>query len=254
MTATEARPFTPAEAEAERLRRKREAALGYRIFAALRWGDLGDGHITARDPIFPDHFWMLRYHVPFERATVDDMVLVAPDGSVADGGRVPADEAIINRAGYLIHHPIHAARPDVVSAAHVHTPWGTPFSAERRLFDSITQESCIFVDDIALFDDEEVQVQTQEGGQRIAEAIGQHRTVILANHGLLATGGSVAETIAVFVEMERVAEAHMKVRNATPISRDAALYAKSDLVNRVGFESSFGYLVARHVGDPTVVG
>ncbi|MFZ8989499.1 MAG: hypothetical protein ACO2ZJ_04070 [Pseudohongiellaceae bacterium] len=33
-----------------RARRKRECALGYRLFAAHRWGDLGDGHISARDP------------------------------------------------------------------------------------------------------------------------------------------------------------------------------------------------------------
>jgi len=34
-----------------RLERKRQVALGYRILAAQRWGDLGDGHISARcDP------------------------------------------------------------------------------------------------------------------------------------------------------------------------------------------------------------
>jgi hypothetical protein len=53
--------------------------------------------------------------------------------------------------------------------------------------------------------------------------------------------------------MERVAEAHMKARNAVPISDEAARYAQSDLVRygagRVGFMS----LVARHIGDPSVV-
>ena len=29
--------------------RKRRLALGYRIFGAMRYGSLGDGHITARD-------------------------------------------------------------------------------------------------------------------------------------------------------------------------------------------------------------
>ena len=31
-----------------RARRKRDCALGYRLFAAQKWGDLGDGHISAR--------------------------------------------------------------------------------------------------------------------------------------------------------------------------------------------------------------
>ncbi|MEC8834142.1 MAG: class II aldolase/adducin family protein, partial [Pseudomonadota bacterium] len=38
---------------------------GYRIFAAHGWGDLGDGHISARDPDRTDCFWLLRYGVPF---------------------------------------------------------------------------------------------------------------------------------------------------------------------------------------------
>ena len=45
--------------ELERHKRLRELALGYRIFGALRWGDLGDGHITARDPERPDCFWVI---------------------------------------------------------------------------------------------------------------------------------------------------------------------------------------------------
>src|SRR4051812_22048340 len=32
-----------------RAHRKRRLALGYRIFGALRYGSLGDGHISARD-------------------------------------------------------------------------------------------------------------------------------------------------------------------------------------------------------------
>ena len=40
---------------AERAHRKRMCALGYRIFGAMRWGMLGDGHVSARDPELTDH-------------------------------------------------------------------------------------------------------------------------------------------------------------------------------------------------------
>ena len=56
--------------------RKRQAALAYRLFGLLNWGLLGDGHITTRDPELTDHFWLLRYGVAFNAATVDDLVLV----------------------------------------------------------------------------------------------------------------------------------------------------------------------------------
>ena len=51
-----------------RASRKQQVALGYRIFAAQRWGDLGDGHISARDPERTDCFWVLRYGVSYHAA------------------------------------------------------------------------------------------------------------------------------------------------------------------------------------------
>ncbi len=233
-------------ASTERSLRKREVALGYRLLAALGWGDTGDGHISARDPEQPDHFWLLRMGVPFGTATVFDLVLVAPDGSLADG------VGHVNKAGYHIHQPLLAARPDVVSACHTHTEWGTPFSAEARTFEPITQEACIFFEDHAMFDDDEVQVQSTAAGARIAEALGQHGAVILRNHGLLTVGASVAGAVAKFIIMERVAEAHMKALRAKPIPPDAARFAQADLTRDGAAESSFQFLVAHHVGDPSV--
>ncbi|MEZ5225216.1 MAG: class II aldolase/adducin family protein [Acidimicrobiales bacterium] len=113
--------------EAERAHRKRMCALGYRIFGALRWGQLGDGHISARDPEYTDHFWVLDWGIPFRAATVGDLVLVGPDGSVKNGDGEAT--GAVNTAGYNIHAPLLAARPDVVSAAHTHTGFGTPWSA-----------------------------------------------------------------------------------------------------------------------------
>jgi ribulose-5-phosphate 4-epimerase/fuculose-1-phosphate aldolase len=156
-------------------------------------------------------------------------------------------------SAYFIHHPILEARPDVVSATHVHTGWGTPFSAEVRPIEPITQESCIFFEDHAIFDDEEVQVQSVEGGKRIAAALAGSRAVILRNHGLLTVGERVDEAVGSFVQMERVAEAHMKARNAKPISAEAARYAQKDLTRYGAGRIAFWSLVSRHIGEPSAV-
>lgn len=238
---------TPEGVDEIRADRKKQVALGYRILAAQRWGDLGDGHISARDPERTDCFWMLRYGVSYHEAKVSDLVLVGPDGELVEG------EGIINVAGYYIHHPLLVARPDIVSATHVHTGWGTPFSAEVRPIEAITQESCVFFEDHAIFDNEEVQVQSTEGGRKIAIALANNRSVILRNHGLLTVGSRVDEAVGTFVMMERVAEAHMKARNAKPISDGAARYAKKDLIRFGAGRPGFWALVSRHIGDPSVV-
>ena len=230
-----------------RARRKWECALGYRLFAAHRWGDLGDGHISARDPEKTDCFWMLRWGVSYHAARVADLVLVGPDGSLVEG------EGNINIAGYYIHHPILEARPDLVSAVHVHSGWGSPFSAEARMIEPISQESCIFFEDHALWNDEEVQVQSVPAGRRIAEALAQHSSIILRNHGLLTAGDSVAEAVGRFVYMERVAELHMKAHDPKPISAEAARFAKADLIRMGIGRQGFLSLLRRHIPDPDVV-
>ena len=240
-------PEDSRSADEIRAERKQQVALGYRLLAAQRWGDLGDGHISARDPERPDCFWMLRFGPSYHEAHVDDLVLVGPDGTLVEGA------GPINMAAYYIHHPILVARPDAVSATHVHTGWGTPFSAEVRPIEPITQEACVFFEDHAIFDDEEVQVQSVDGGKRIAVALGAHRAVILRNHGLLTVGRSVDESVGSFVLMERVAEAHMKARDAKPISPEAARFAKADLVRLGAGRYGFWSMVARHLGDASIV-
>ncbi|MGI9614850.1 MAG: class II aldolase/adducin family protein, partial [Acidimicrobiales bacterium] len=212
----------------------------------FRWGDLGDGHITARDPQRTECFWVLRSGLSFHRATIDDLVLVDPAGDPVDS------DATYNRTAHHIHWPIHEARPDVVAAAHTHTGWGTPFAAERRLIEPITQEACMFHDDHSLFDDEEVQVLSIEGGKRIAAALGGNSSVILANHGLLTTGPGVAEAVAAFVTMERVCEAALKAPGAQPISAESAAIANADLRVPATFRDAFWALVDRHLSDAIV--
>ena len=223
--------------------RKREVASGYRVFAALGWGDTGDGHISARDPERQDCFWLLDVGVPFSEATPEALVLIGPDGSLVEGGQGT------NWPGYYIHWPILAARPDLVSAAHTHTPYGTPFTAQAQPIAPITQEACIFYDDHGLFDDEEVQVQSVACGERIAAALGRNRAVLLYNHGLLTVGASPAEAVAWFVLLERVAEAHLKAPAARPISHNAALYAKADLATAAQAQDAFDHLVRHHLGS-----
>lgn len=214
----------------ERRHRLRTCAAGYRIFGSMRWGQLGDGHISARDPEMTDHFWMLDWGVPFARARTEDLVLVGPGGRVRDhDGDLTGS---VNTAGYNIHAPLFEARPDVMSAAHTHTPYGTPWSANVEPFKAISQESCAFVFDQGLFDDEEVEVLSYDGGKRIAAALGSAKLCILRNHGLLTVGGSVEEAVGWFVMAERVAEVHVKAPAAKAISDEAAAVAASTLGTR----------------------
>jgi len=234
--------------EAQRAHRKTRLALGYRIFGALRWGALGDGHISARDPERTDHFWLASYGTPFNAVTVDDLVLVGPEGKVVEG------KGGINQAAHNIHWPVHEARPDIVSAAHTHTPYGTPYAALVQRLRPITQESCAFYDDHEIFDDEEVDIINTDGGKRIGAALGGAKAIILRNHGLLTVGHTVDECVGFFVMMERTCEAHMKAPDGKAIGHDAASLAYQNVgTHRAGWHN-FQWLLRTYIPDPTVVG
>ncbi len=205
------------DAATERLRRQCEVVAGYRIFGSYGWGDDGSGHISARDPERTESFWLLRDGVAFAHATVGDLVLVGPDGSVSSNDRVT-----INPAAFSIHAPIHRARPDVVSIAHTHTGYGTPFAALARPLRATSQEACAFVGDQATFDGEELDIVDLVAGNRLASALGPHRLLVMANHGMLTVGATVGQAVGFFVLAERAAEVEIKAGAAARVVSDEA--------------------------------
>lgn len=259
MTTLETRSYTEIEyltkrpsfddVEHQREYLKWEIAIGYRIFAALRWGQLGDGHITGRDPIRTDCFWVLAYGVPFSSATVDQLALVDPSGRVVDG---PAGSGV-NLAAYHIHRPIFDTHTALGGAAHTHTPYGTPWSAMVEPFRPISQEACTFVFDQAIYRGENLEVDSLEGGYAIADAMGQNHLCILRNHGLLAAGRSPSEAVGLFVLAERVAEVHIKAPQARPIEDESARVVARALAESDPGWKTFQWLARDLVPDPSIV-
>jgi ribulose-5-phosphate 4-epimerase/fuculose-1-phosphate aldolase len=189
--------------EAERLLRKQRLAAGFRIWGRLGYDEGPAGHITARDPERSDHFWVNPFGKHFSLISVSDLLLVNHHGEVVEGDQP------VNRAAFAIHSAIHAARPDVVAAAHCHSVHGKAWSSLGRLLDPITQDSCSFYEDHALFDDFTGVVLDVEEGKRIAHALGGNKAAILRNHGLLTVGTSVDAAVWFFVAMNRSAHAQL---------------------------------------------
>src|ERR1700691_1936811 len=109
-------------AEARRDRKERLAA-SFRLFSKFGYDEGVAGHITARDPELPDHFWVNPFGMHFSQIRVSDLILVDHHGEVVEGTWP------VNQAAFCIHSQVHAARPDVVAAAHSHSIHGKAFSA-----------------------------------------------------------------------------------------------------------------------------
>ena len=199
--------------EEERLHRKQRLAGAFRLFGLFGFSEGVAGHITARDPILNDHFWVNPFGMHFSHIRVSDLILVNHQGEVVEGAYH------VNRAAFAIHSQVHAARPDVVAAAHSHSIYGKAWSSLGRLLDPITQDACAFYNDHGLFDDYTGVVYDTDEGKRIGEALGSKKAVILRNHGLLTVGQSVDEAAWWFITMERTCQAQLMAEAAgKPIS------------------------------------
>lgn len=208
-------PPTFASIEDERRHRQQRLAAAFRLFARFGLDEGIAGHITARDPGYSDCFWVNPFGMYFGHIRVSDLVLVNGEGEVVEGNKP------INRSAFAIHSRIHAARPDVVAAAHTHSTYGKSWSCLGRLLDPLTQDACSFYEDHSLFDDYTGVVLQLEEGDRIAQALGEKKAVILRNHGLLSVGHSVDEAAWWFITMERSCQAQLMAEAAgTPILID----------------------------------
>jgi ribulose-5-phosphate 4-epimerase/fuculose-1-phosphate aldolase len=192
----------------ERLHRKQQLAAAFRVFAKLGFNLGTSGHITARDPELTDYFWINPLAVPFGRIRVSDLQLVNPAGEIVIGDKP------VNRAGFVIHSQVHAARPDVVAAAHAHAVHGKAWSAFGRLLDPITQDSCAFYGSHSVYDDFNGVVLDADEGKRVAAALGQNKAVILQNHGFLTVGASVEEAAWLFITADASARAQLLAQAA----------------------------------------
>jgi ribulose-5-phosphate 4-epimerase/fuculose-1-phosphate aldolase len=198
--------------EEERLHRKQRLAASFRLFGKFGFDEGVAGHITVRDPEHLDRFWVNPFGMNFKHIRVSDLICVDHTGAVVEGN------ALVNGAAFAIHSQVHAARPDVIAAAHSHSLNGKAWSSLGRLLDPITQDACAFFEDHALFDDFTGVVLELDEGKRIGGSLGDNKAVILRNHGLLTVGHSVDAAVWSFITMERSCQAQLLAEAAgTPV-------------------------------------
>lgn len=109
----------------------------------------------------------------------------------------------------MIHFAVHTARPDINAVAHSHSVYGRAFSTLGRPLDITTQDTCAFYDDLALYDNFGGIVLGPEEGLQIAEALGQKKAAILANHGLLTCGKTIESCVFWFTSLETSCHAQL---------------------------------------------
>jgi L-fuculose-phosphate aldolase len=162
------------------------------------------GQVTARADK-PGTWWTLQFGYGFDEATAERMVLVDDDLKPLSGGRP--------NPGVRFHVWIYNKRPDVQAIVHTHAPHASALSCTCSSLKTIHMDSAMLHGTAHLAEWPGVPVADDEG-RIISGALGEAKTILLANHGLLAAGASVEEATYLAVFFERAARMQLRAMAA----------------------------------------
>jgi len=164
-----------------------DLAACYRLIDLYGMSEMSANHVTTRVPHEDDAFLINPHGMLYDEMTASCFIKMKLDGTVVFN---PTDYDV-NRAGYVIHSAIHAARHDVDCIIHTHTVAGMAVSAMKCGLLPIAQTSMRFAK-IAYHDYEGVVLDLDEQARLLAN-LGEHDGMILRNHGVIVVGASIAE-------------------------------------------------------------
>jgi ribulose-5-phosphate 4-epimerase/fuculose-1-phosphate aldolase len=175
-----------------------ELAACYRLFDHLGWAEAIFNHITLRVPGERGAVAYLinRFGLHYSEVTAENLVKVDAEGA--------GDESV-NRAGFVIHGAIHAARPDAHCVMHVHTTAGSAVSCKASGLRHDNFYSAMLSGDVGYYDYEGVTTSVGER-PRIVRSLGDKSHLVLRNHGLLTVGATVAQAFHRLWVLQRACE------------------------------------------------
>ena len=217
-----------------------DIVVGSRVLADFGVLD-GFGHVSARDPNNPNHFFMSRSLAP-ALVTADDIMAFDLDGNAIDTrGR----SVFLER---FIHAEIYRARPDVMSVVHTHSAGVIPFTVTQVPLRAMYHNPSFLaagapVWDIAKdFGDTDMLVRNPAIGKSLAQALGDKSVVLMRGHGDVTVGPSVK--VAVFrayytdVNAKLQSQALALGGEVTYLSKEEG--AKADATNLVVLDRIWG--------------
>ncbi|MBQ6772472.1 MAG: class II aldolase/adducin family protein [Synergistaceae bacterium] len=128
----------------------------------------------------------------------EDVVILNPDGSIADGIRKPSSE-------WRLHTDFYRAKPDMFAIVHTHSIYCTVLACLGMPLKAVHYAICdsgvceIPVAPYRTFG-------TQELSDSVIESIGSSRGVLLQNHGMVACGININRAFSLAENMEFCAE------------------------------------------------
>jgi ribulose-5-phosphate 4-epimerase/fuculose-1-phosphate aldolase len=185
--------------ELEEWRGRVDLAAAFRLAVEHDWHEGVANHFSLAVSQDGKRFLMNPRWTHFSRIRASDLLLLdADDATTMQRPDAPDPSA------WCIHGAIHASVPHARCVLHVHAQYATTLAclADPTLL-PIDQNTARFYDRVAIDRHYGGVADNLEEGRRLGAALGDRRVLIMANHGLLVVGRTVADAFDDLYYVER---------------------------------------------------
>lgn len=180
------------------------------LAAILRWSarlnlhEGVDNHFSVMVPDTDDRFLINPHRHHWHDMKASDLVEVDSDGKLIKGEEPPEATA------FFIHWRIHVNCPYARAILHTHMPYATALtSIAGARIEPLVQPALKFHNQIAYEDQYNGLAMGVEEGDRLSSALKDKRVAMLANHGVITTGPTIAHAFNDLYYLERAAQAQI---------------------------------------------
>jgi len=198
---------------------QKDLAATFRWTARLNMHEGVANHFSACVPGSSTDFYVNKAGLHFSQIKASDIILVTKD-NIEELKKKPdlVDPTAIN-----IHGAIHQKVPHARCIFHVHSKYATALSTLRDpMMKPIDQNTMIFFNRVSVFN-EFGGLGFEDESIKMANALGNKQHLLLANHGIITTGETIAEGFNYLYYFEKAAETYL-----TALSTNKELNIVSD--------------------------
>jgi L-fuculose-phosphate aldolase len=156
------------------------------------------GNVSAR---LESGFLVTATGLAYESMQTGDVVAMTPEGAVR-GARAPSSE-------WRFHRDIYGARAEVHAIVHAHSPFATTLACVGRDIPAFH-----YMIAVAGGNDVRCAPYATFGTQQLSDhallALERRKACLLANHGMIALGATLADALGLAVEVEALAEQYWR--------------------------------------------
>jgi L-fuculose-phosphate aldolase len=221
---------------------KEQLIVAGKVLVAQGQDDFTRGHISLRLPDNPNLFFMKAHSIGLDEITMQNILTIDLEGNVVAGTARRHSEV-------YIHSEIFKARRDVNCVIHTHPTYSIALSATGRPLKCYSQPGALFHEALGIYTETIALIRSPAMGAGVARALGNGRAVLLKNHGVVVTGGTIAEAVIGTIMLENGAMVQLLVEAAgdpaPQFSRADIEKLKAEISPTEQFTINFDYLARR---------